>query len=50
MRNAASHSSRLVNAAAKVFLAQHSIILPVWFYHVSLIGAVGCGKLNEHLC
>lgn len=43
MRNAASHRSRPVNVAAKVFLAQLSIILQVWLHDVSSIGS---GKIK----
>lgn len=35
-----------VNAAAKVFLVQHSTILQAEFDDVSLIGAVGCGQIE----
>lgn len=45
-RNAASHRSWLVNAAAKVFLVQYSIILQAWFDDVFLIGAVCCGQIE----
>lgn len=40
--NAASHRSWPVNAAAKVFLVQRSIILRAWFDDAFLIGAVRC--------
>lgn len=45
-RNAASYCSWPVNAAAKVFLVQHSIILQAWFDDVFLIGAVCCGQIE----
>lgn len=44
--NAASHRSWPVNAAAKVFSVQHSIILRAWFDDAFLIGAVRCGQIE----
>lgn len=43
-RNTASYCSRSANAAAKVFLVQHSIILQAWFDDVFCIGAVRSGQ------